>query len=267
MVFRILWHLFKLFAIIEKNNLKEALMLKTILFDLDGTLLPMELDQFLHAYFHSLGAYLKDLIYPKSLFQYLDVATEAMVNNSGDLTNEQVFKNIFFSFIKEDPTLYMDRFDRFYTEEFPKIQSAVGFSSIMQKSVLMLKQKGYELVVATNPLFPRSAIEHRIQWAGFTPKDFIHITSYEQCHFSKPQENYFKEILKDIQRKPEDCLMVGNDVQEDLAAGELGIKTFLIMDHMIHRSDEKIPADFTGTYEDFYTFVNKLPIVNKERKW
>lgn len=236
-------------------------MFKTILFDLDGTLLPMELEEFVHAYFHALTSYLHDLISPKKLLHYLDLATNEMIQNNGKQTNEEVFHSTFFNLLNEDPSVYMERFDQFYTKEFPKIQSTVGFSPIMKKSVQTLKNKGYELVIATNPLFPRLAIEHRIHWAGLQPKDFIHITSYETCHFSKPHINFFKEVLENIQRNPQDCLMVGNDVQEDLVANQTGIKTFLITDHLIHRSEEKITTDFKGTYEDFYDFAKNLPVV------
>ncbi|NMA84289.1 MAG: HAD family hydrolase [Epulopiscium sp.] len=234
-------------------------MITTILFDLDGTLLPMDLDEFLRSYFHHIGSYFHDLIDTKEFMNYLGIATEAMMNHSGETTNETVFMDTFFNLIKGDPRLYLKRFDSFYANVFPKIQSSVGFSPVINDSVRLLKEKGYELVVATNPLFPRPAIEHRIAWAGFQPNDFIHITSYEYCHFSKPQKEYFLEILRNIQRKPEECLMVGNDVQDDLVAGDIDIKTFLITDHMIHRSEEDIPADYQGSYEDFHAFVENLP--------
>jgi hypothetical protein len=47
----------------------------------------------------------------------------------------------------------------------------------------------------------------------------------------------------------------GYDVQEDLVAGKLGIKTFLIRDNIIHRTDEQIYADYIGYYDDFLNFA------------
>jgi FMN phosphatase YigB (HAD superfamily) len=130
----------------------------------------------------------------------------------------------------------------------------------MQKSVNILREKGYQLVIATNPLFPLKAIEHRIRWAGFEPSDFSYISYFENNHFCKPQIEFYREVLRDIGKKPEECLMVGNDVQEDVIANKLGIKVYLITDQLLHRTGEEIKADHIGTYEDFYGFVQELPI-------
>jgi FMN phosphatase YigB (HAD superfamily) len=125
-----------------------------------------------------------------------------------------------------------------------------------------LKSKGYKLVIATNPLFPLKAILHRINWAGLDPDDFIYISSYEKNHYCKPQVKFYEEVLNGIGRKPEECMMVGNDVQEDLISGSLGVKTFLIKDYLLHRTNEPIKTDYSGSYEDFYQFVDALPLAN-----
>jgi len=108
-------------------------------------------------------------------------------------------------------------------------------------------------------LFPRKAILHRINWAGLKPEDFIYISSYEKNHYCKPQIKFYEEILKDIGKSAEKCLMVGNDVQEDLIAGKLGMKTFLITDHMLHRTKEVVKTDYEGSYKEFYDFACNLP--------
>jgi FMN phosphatase YigB (HAD superfamily) len=126
----------------------------------------------------------------------------------------------------------------------------------------MLWEKGYSVVIATNPLFPLKAIHHRIRWAGFEPSEFDYVSHYEKNHYCKPQIKFYEEILADIYKNPEECMMVGNDVQEDLVAGKLGLKTFLIKDHLLHRTEEEIAADYQGSYVDFYEFVQGLPILN-----
>lgn len=235
--------------------------MNTILFDLDGTLLPMNMDLFMKIYFGEMSKHFEDMIDGKTLVNNIWKSTEAMVKNLDDITNENVFMKDFASRIDGDIKVYKERFNEFYDKGFLKAKEAVFSIPIIIKAVELLKDKGYNLVVATNPLFPLKAIIHRIHWAGFNPEDFSYISSYERNHFCKPQIKFYEEILKDIGKKPEECMMVGNDVQEDLVSGEIGIKTFLINDYILHRTDESIKSNYQGTYEDFYEFVQSLPSI------
>lgn len=237
----------------------ENYMINTILFDLDGTLLPMDMKAFEKLYFGAMAEYLKDLIGPKELVKNIWASTNAMIANVEYKTNEEIFMEDFKTRIDGDIVTYKERFDKFYDEEFIKVKAAVYESKLMQESVKLLKEKGYKLVIATNPLFPLKAIHHRIRWAGFEPSEFQYITCYEQNHYCKPQLKYYDEILKEIEKTPEECMMVGNDVQEDLIAGKLGLKTFLIKDCLLHRTEDEIAADYQGDYEGFYEFVKGLP--------
>ncbi|ERI93093.1 haloacid dehalogenase-like hydrolase [Clostridiales bacterium oral taxon 876 str. F0540] len=236
-------------------------MLNTILFDLDGTLLPMDMDAFEKLYFGAMSTYLGDLISPKDLVNNIWTSTKAMVSNVEYRTNEEVFMEDFNNRITGDIDIYKERFDKFYDTEFLKAKEAVRPNEFMKKCVNLLKEKGYELVIATNPLFPLKAIHHRIEWAGFKPSEFKYITHYEKNHYCKPQIKYYEEILSEINKKPEECMMIGNDVQEDLIASKLGIKTFLITDCLLHRTNEEIISDYEGNYKDFYNFVKELPSI------
>jgi FMN phosphatase YigB (HAD superfamily) len=234
-------------------------MLNTILFDLDGTLLPMDMKAFEKLYFGAMSGYLADLTESQELVKNIWASTTAMVKNTEHRTNEEVFMEDFKTRINGELEVYKDRFDKFYDTEFIKAKAAVFESKLIQESVDLLKRKGYKLVIATNPLFPLKAIHHRIRWAGFEPSEFEYITSYEQSHYCKPQLKFYEEILEDIEKKPEECMMVGNDVQEDIIAGKLGLKTFLIKDCLLHRTEDETAADYEGDYESFYEFVKELP--------
>lgn len=236
-------------------------MINTILFDLDGTLLPMDLKSFEKIYFDAMAVYLGDLISPKELVKNIWASTNAMVESTDYITNEMVFMEDFKNRIGGDLKVYKERFDKFYDTEFLKVKAAVYENEFMKKSVKLLKEKGYKTVIATNPLFPLKAIHHRIRWAGFEPSDFEYISHYEKSHYCKPHTQYYEEILNDINKSPEECMMVGNDVQEDLISGKLGLKTYLIKDYMLHRTEEEIITDYEGNYEDFYVFVKELPMV------
>lgn len=242
------------------KNDKEFCMINTFLFDLDGTLLPLDIDAFMTIYFDEMHAVLKDIIEKDKLIEYIWNATGAMIKSTENKTNEDVFMETFTKMIPQKQIRqFIDAFDTFYDDGFLKTKGSTSQSTYMIQSIQILKEKGYQLVVATNPLFPKKAILHRIQWAGLTPEDFSYITHYEKNHFCKPQIQYYEEVLLNIHKTPEECLMVGNDVQEDLIASQLGIKTFLIVDYLIHRKDTEIRSDFQGDYEAFFQFVKDLP--------
>jgi FMN phosphatase YigB (HAD superfamily) len=237
-------------------------MTDTVLFDLDGTLLPLDMEKFMKIYFEEMGRKFHDLIDPKQLVSHIWAATEVMVKNLEPRCNEEVFMEKFGQLIEgSDLRVYQQRFDEFYDREFLRVQESVIENPTIQQSVRLLKAKGYQLVIATNPLFPRKAIYRRIEWAGFTPADFAYISYYEQNHYCKPQIQYYQEVLQAINKAPEQCLMVGNDVQEDLVAGKLGLETYLITDCLIHRTKEPIQSTYQGKYADFLRFVEGLEAV------
>jgi len=122
-----------------------------------------------------------------------------------------------------------------------------------------LKSKGYRLAVATNPLFPLQAVERRIQWAGLSTDHFEMITSFETMHACKPNPAFYQEVLEQLEIKPQDALMVGNDAQEDLAAGTLGICTYLVTDCLLQSDSSSYEPDHQGTSADFLEYAKALP--------
>ena len=68
-------------------------MLQAILFDLDGTLLPMDNDQFTQVYFHHLAATAAQWGYTDSklLVKAVWAGVESMVKNQGQRSNYDVF--------------------------------------------------------------------------------------------------------------------------------------------------------------------------------
>lgn len=233
--------------------------MNTILFDLDGTLLPIDMILFEKLYFKELSKNFTDIISPEDLAKNIWSSTKIMVENTEYKTNEQVFMADFTTRMNMELPVLQNRFDDFYDTSFLKIKEYVLDIHCIRDSVNLLKSKGYTVALATNPLFPKKAIHHRIRWAGFQPEDFSYVSTFEKNHYCKPQLKYYEEILKDIKKTPEDCLMVGNDVQEDLIAKKLGLKTYLITNNLLHRTGEEIITDYSGEYEDFYEYVKGLP--------
>lgn len=233
-------------------------MRDTILFDLDGTLLPLDMNEFMDIYFGEMGKAFDDMIPSDRLVKNVWTGTKAMITNLEGKTNETVFMETFEQLIDEDISIYQDRFNRFYDEGFMQVRNAVKALPIVKDTIDLLKQKGYTLAIATNPIFPQKAVYHRIDWAGLNVNDFNYISSYEQNCFCKPNIEFFTEVLGALGKQPDQCIMVGNDVQEDMIASTIGVETYLITNHIINRNDN-IECDHQGTYEDFYRFAVDLP--------
>ena len=148
-------------------------MIKVVLFDLDGTLLPMDQRLFTKTYFGLLAQRLARHGYePQKLIEAIWTGTAAMVKNNGEKTNEEVFWNalaeIYGAGVKED----IEKFDEFYREEFDGVRKSCGFDPKAAETVRKLKEKGLRVALATNPIFPRIATQTRLAWAGLSPDEF-----------------------------------------------------------------------------------------------
>lgn len=236
-------------------------MINTILFDLDGTLLPMDIKVFEKVYFGSLARHFTDKHDLQSFIALIWGATKAMVANTEHRTNEEVFMEAMKQMVHEQLEEYQARFRHFYQTDFDAVRQSVSRNEDILVAVKMLKEKGYQLVIATNPMFPRLAIQKRIEWAGLDIEDFSYVTSFEDNHYCKPQPKFYQEVLSEIGKSASECLMVGNDTVEDLIASKLNIATYLIEDHAIMREESFVPM-YQGTYKDFLAFVEELPKIN-----
>jgi HAD superfamily hydrolase (TIGR01549 family) len=234
-------------------------MIKTILFDLDGTLLPIDEQPFLRLYFGEMGRYFASLGYNHlKLIDAVLNGSEKMRMNQGPSTNETVFWESFKTSMNLDDPLIKKQFQAFYEEKFDLVQASSQIQPLARQAIDILKQKGYQLVLATNPLFPPIATEKRIQWAGLQKDDFILITTYDNSTATKPSLHYYQNILNALNVQASECLMVGNDAKEDMAAAKLGIDTYLITDCLINTHHHDIKTFRNGTFNDFIKYIETL---------
>lgn len=239
-------------------------MIKNILFDLDGTLLPMDQEIFTKAYFKGLAEKLAPYGYqPEKLYASIWAGVTAMVKNDGSCRNEDAFWKSFTAIWGEGAQKDKPVFDAFYRKEFQKVQECCGYREEVPVLIRELREKGYRLVLATNPLFPAVATESRIRWAGLAPEDFEWVTTYENIGCCKPNLQYYEEILRRMGMKPEESVMVGNDVGEDMIAERLGIKVFLLTDCLINRKQADISTYPHGSFVELKAFLDSA--VNKEK--
>lgn len=233
--------------------------IRYILFDLDGTLLPMDQDAFVKAYFGSLAARLAPHGYePKKLIGAIWSGTAAMVKNDGSQTNEAAFWNCFAEIFGENARKDEPLFDSFYRTDFQKVQSVCGYEPKAAQVVRKLREMGYTLALATNPIFPAVATESRMKWAGLNREDFVLYTTYENSSYCKPNPEYYREILGKLGAAPEDCLMIGNDATEDLAAEKLGMKVFVLTDCLINKEDKDLSDYPQGDFDALMEYVQTL---------
>lgn len=231
----------------------------TVLFDLDGTLLPMDLEVFVKDYLGRIAAKLVPHSYdPKQLVDTIWRGTGAMVMNDGSKSNEEAFWALAVGVHGDKIIKDKHLFDRFYEEDFDKIKAVCGHHPAAAQIVHRLKKRGFRVVLATNPIFPARATQWRIQWAGLKPEDFELYTTYENSRYCKPNLNYYRDILEQLNLKPEECLMVGNDVSEDMVVRELGMQVFLLTDCLINKTGADISAYPHGGFDSLAQFLETL---------
>lgn len=230
--------------------------INTILFDLDGTLLPMDQEKFVNVYFKMLAAKLVPYGYePQQLINAILAGIEAMIKNDGSQLNEDAFWKRFVDIYGDKVLADKPVFEDFYKNEFQDARLFCGFNPKAAETVRLLKDKGYRVVLATNPLFPSIATESRIRWAGLEPSEFDLYTTYENTSYCKPNLDYYRDILKRINCRPEECLMVGNDVGEDMVVEALGMQAFLLTDCLINTQKKDITAYLHGSFEQLLSML------------
>ena len=149
-------------------------------------------------------------------------------------------------------------FEEYYRNEFQQVQPVCGFNPQSAEVIRYVKEKGLRTVLATNPLFPVVATESRIRWAGLKKEDFELVTTYENSRHCKPNPDYYKDIMEEIGVRPQECLMVGNDVKEDMIAESLGMKVFLLTDCLINKEEKDISVYPNGDLNALLAYVDTL---------
>lgn len=233
-------------------------MMKSLLFDLDGTLLPMDTDTFVYEYLKALAPTLRHKLEPTEFVHYLLGATKDMIENEeASRTNEEVFIESFCrrtGLVKEEiwPML-----DRFYEQEFPNLAAHTKPTKLARKVVQAALERGFMVAIATNPVFPKAAVIERMRWAGLTGLPFSLVTVYEETHYCKPNPKYYIEVAEKLGVAPQECVMIGNDMQEDMVASTVGMKTYLLHEWRIDRGQPQYRIDQEGTMEELLTQIKE----------
>ena len=232
---------------------------KTIFFDLDGTLLPMDEERFTRFYFNELAKEVKDYgfeLVPLSLSIWKGV--KAMVANNGTMTN---YERFWISFFEDHPDKLVQKaeiiraINGFYANGFAKAKEVTGENPLAAETVRLLKEQGYGLVLATNPIFPYTATLTRMSFVGLKEEDFLDISAYENSSHAKPNHAYYADMLERNGLKAEEVFMIGNDYDEDIVpARKLGISGLLVSDCLLGEPDENTKL---LSFAELYQYVKE----------
>jgi FMN phosphatase YigB (HAD superfamily) len=216
-------------------------MIKALLLDLDNTLLENHMETFIPAYLSALGRHMAGRFEPEVFIDHLMRATDAMVSDTHPgRTNKEAFDAVFFPAIGHSPQELEPMFEDFYAHQFPSLRSVTRPNPAARPLITWAFAQGLQVVIATNPLFPLTAVEQRLEWGGVPVSEFPYdlVTSYETMHATKPRLAYYREIAQRLGRPPGECLMAGDEWDMDIRpAIEVGMQTFWIAE-----ADQDVPA-------------------------
>ncbi len=234
-------------------------MIKNVFFDLDATLLQMNQDLFLEKYFMLLHKKALAFGYNgQDILKLTEAGVYKMLQNNGVKTNEEVYWNYINE--KLGNNNLKDFFEDFYNNDFNECAKVVNTQPYSNLIIKELKEKNYNVIVATNPVFPKICTDKRLKWAGVDINDLLYVSTYENSSYTKPKKEYFMEILNKLNLRSDETIMIGNDMEDDFLNIKDFLKCILIKDCLINKKNVDINID-TYSLKDFYNEVLKFPRV------
>ena len=234
-------------------------MTLTLLLDLDDTLLENPLQDFLPAYLGALSNHLAPYADPQQVIAMLLAGTRQMIHNQQpDCTLKDAFDAIFYSSLGLVESNLVQVFDQFYEEIYPSLKKYTKPKPDAIRFVQGAFEKGHRVAIATNPLFPYTAIAQRLDWAGLPPEKypFAIIPSYETLHFTKPNPAYIAEVLALLGWPEDPAIMVGDSLENDISpANTLGIASYWISDVENPTQDDKTTPVEAGDFNQLQEWL------------
>lgn len=234
-----------------------------ILFDLDDTLLRNNSEQFVKTYFQTLFPRVSDYFNEKEFVSVMTGATRRAIQVR---RGNKCIREVYADYFEQHAPISFSVLERiakdYYQKEYLNIERLTYPVPGAQNALRFAAEITSHLVLATVPIFPKTAIKERMRWAGIAKIPFSLITSYEIMHVSKPHPDYYVEICEKLSCEPSDCLMIGNDYQDDMSARAAGLKTFLVTDYAIGDTVNGFEPHYSGCMNDLLVFLRNGAIID-----
>lgn len=239
----------------EKSAVERSI--HTLLFDLDGTLLDINMPDLLDGYFRLLARRFDaegDFI---AFRKHMMGAVGAMMENRNpSLVLEDIFLAHLSPRLDRDGTDIKETFRRCHLGEFNELRSLTRPAAGADRLVRRALELGYRLALATNPVFFIEAITARLDWTEIPRSSFRFISSAETMHYCKPHREYFAEVLGKTGSSAGEAAMIGNDPRKDMPAAAAGLFTFHVS--LGGGGTDDGGADRSGKLADVLSWVEEL---------
>ncbi len=145
---------------------------------------------------------------------------------------------------------------KFYEIDLPKLEKFVSkipeARSIIQKAF----DKGYSVIIDTNPIFYREPILMHLKWGGIDDFSYYLINTLENSNYCKSKSNteYYEQIIDKIGHSTEACLMAGHE-EQDMIASQLRMQTFFIEDKKMKFFNHISEPTYRGSLLDLKNII------------
>lgn len=240
------------------------MQIRAVLFDLDGTLLQNDMDVFITHFLRRLAPHLTQYASAEQVVKAWQSSMQSvMAHNDGGLTNQQVFDMQFYSRIGALQRDVQRLVDVFYATSYRSLRNLVRPQPGARETIQAMRDARLDIVIATNPIFPHTAIMQRLEWADLADLDFRLITSADNMHSTKPMVAYYQEILAALNYQPAECLMIGDDFINDIRpANRIGMRTYWV------NTTTTTPPNFDpksrGHLHQFYSWLVQMGLLQDQ---
>jgi len=229
---------------------------QAVLFDLDGTLVDVDMNRFIPSYLQKLtGRMSGQASQSRAIRAFHKAVAEMFANTDAARTLEAILFEVLLSELAIAAEEYTESLACFCEQDLETLRPLVEGHPLSSKLIASCQARGWRVVLATNPIFPREVVDARIAWGGLDGGLFHHVTAYETAHYCKPNPAFFEELLELLQLPAEACLMIGNDPLHDLSAGQVGMQTCLLTPWKVNRPGTRFKADWQGSHEELLNLI------------
>ena len=209
-------------------------MIKAVLFDLDDTLLRLNLTAFVTRYVAGASRLLASVARTSPVALGVPYLRAFLAMDAQDredsLTNEQLFNKIILETtgIPLDDPVIADLMSYYETQIVPGFSGGLVAARPVpgaREAIEAVHDAGLICALATNPTFSLDCDRARMGWAGVSEKDFSLVSTYANSTRCKPSVRYYQEFANQLGVRLEECLMVGNDAVRDIVRPDCGLRT------------------------------------------